>query len=141
MSNRRWIMICVWFALLMAILACNFSPLEPDAGGDATEQALRTSIAGNATVAAEIEATTQAEQAQPTVTQTAPSVSPTPAVEETSAAPVPGPTQTALAPIMGELSLYGIDPQQGELAWIQPPSAWRWMNSTAPSSTPSFRLP
>jgi hypothetical protein len=121
MKNRQWIMLCIGLALLTAILACNFSPLEPSVGNDATEQAISTSIAGNSTLEAEIESTTQAEPPQPTATQVASADQPTQTAEETSAALELSPTQTALAPIRGELSLYGIDPQQGELAWIQPP--------------------
>jgi hypothetical protein len=118
MKNRPWIVICSGIALLGAALACSFSPLEDTSSGDATAAALRTSIAANATQAAGIESTTQAEQAQPPATQPVSTVQPSQATEP---AVETGPTQTALAPIRGELSLYGLDPEQGELGWIHPP--------------------
>lgn len=121
MKNHRWFLICIGIILLAASLACNFSSLASDAGSEATSEALATSIAGNATLAAEIAATPQAEQAQPAATETATSIPTTEAAQETSPAVEPGPTEAVPAEIRGELSLYGIDPAQGQLGWVHPP--------------------
>ena len=72
MKNYRWISICIGIVLLASMLACNFSSLASNTGSDATAQALATSIAGNATLAAEIASTPQVEQVQPTATEAAP---------------------------------------------------------------------
>lgn len=118
MNNRPWFFFFIGITLLAATLACTLSPLGSTSGSDATAEALRTSIAANSTLEAGIEATTQAEEAQPTATEAASTVQPAQATEP---AVETGPTQTALAPIQGELSLYGLDPEQGELGWIHPP--------------------
>jgi hypothetical protein len=121
MRNRFWILICIGIVLLVAIMACNFSPLGSDSGDNATAQALRTSIASNATLAAELVSTPQVEQEPATVTQPAPTALSTQEVQETSPAVELEPTQTVPASIRGELTLYGVDPQQGQLGWIHPP--------------------
>lgn len=121
MKNHPWIKLSVWVALLAAILACNFTPMESDRASEATTEALGTSVASNATLAAELNATLQAELEQTAPTQAAAASEPAPAAQETTSAAELSSTQTALAPIRGELSLYGVDPQQGELGWIHPP--------------------
>lgn len=118
MKNRPWILLCNGIALLVAALACSFSPLGSTSDSEATAQALRTSIAANATLEAQAEATAQAEETQPTAAQAMATAQPAQATEP---AVETGPTQTALAPIRGELSLYGLDPNLGQLGWIHPP--------------------
>ena len=121
MKNHPWIKLSVWVALLAAILACSFSPLEADNASEATMEAIGTSAANNATLAAELNATLQAELEQTAPTQAAPTGEPAQGAQETNPAVELSSTQTALAPIRGELTLYGVDPQQGELGWIHPP--------------------
>jgi hypothetical protein len=118
MKSHHWVLTCIGIALLVAILACNFSPLESGTNSNATQEAVGTSIASNSTLAAEIEATAQAGLALPAASETPPAA---PSTQEASAEVELGPTQTALVPIRGELSLYGVDPEQGELGWIHPP--------------------
>lgn len=121
MKNRHYILMYFGIALLAASLACNFTPLATDTGNEATAQALATSIADNATLAAEIASTSEIAQVQATATEAAPAPIATQAVQETGSAVEPGPTQTVPAEIRGELTLYGIDPAQGQLGWVHPP--------------------
>jgi len=114
-------LICIGIVLLAAMLACNFSTLATNTGSDATAQALATSIAGNATLAAEIASTPEIAQVLPTATKAAPAPADTQAVQETSPTVEPGSTEAVPAEIRGELSLYGIDPAQGQLGWVHPP--------------------
>jgi hypothetical protein len=125
MKNRHWAIICIGVVLLAAALACNFTPSGPISDSDATEAAIATSIAGNATLAAGLDATLQVEPAQPTATlapaATEPAQTAARAAQETVPPAGQSATQAALQPILGELSLYGVDPQPGKLGWIQPP--------------------
>jgi hypothetical protein len=124
MKNRPLAIICVGLALLSALLACNFTPSGSTPDTDPTEQAIATSIAANATLSAGLDATLQVEPAQPTATQTSAAEPPqtaAPAAQETLPSAEQSATQTALQPILGELSLYGVEPQPGKLGWIQPP--------------------
>jgi hypothetical protein len=117
MKNRHWIVICIGIVPLAAGLACNFSSLASDTGSEATADALATSIASNAHGGC---ATT------PQVAQA--NLSPLgrpycPGHPETGDGPAvePGPTEPVPAEIRGELSLYRIDPAQGQLGWVHPP--------------------
>lgn len=121
MKTFSLIRIGVWVSLLAAMLACNFTPLASNPTDNATAEAVEAAINSSATRAAELEATLQARVEQPGATLAVATVEPTQALQEPESAIETSPTQTALAPIRGELSLYGVDPQQGELGWIHPP--------------------
>lgn len=94
MKNHHWFLMCIGIALLAVSLACNFTSLSSVAGSDATAQALATSIADNATLAAEIASTPEIAQVQATATEAAPIASVTQEVQETGSAVEPGSTQT-----------------------------------------------
>jgi hypothetical protein len=125
MKKSNWLMICIGLSLLSALLACNLTPSGSTPNNNPTEAAIATSIAANATLAAQLGATLQVEPAQPTATQapiaTKPAQTAAPAAQCTALSADQSATQTALQPILGELSLYGIEPQPGKLGWIQPP--------------------
>jgi hypothetical protein len=110
------------FLLLVIALACNFSS-STQSNVEATAQALGESVLQTATAAASGEissdesvATAQVEATEQSIanvaTQTAEAI-----VDEEGAAA----TAQVVEPIMAELPKYGVDPNQGELAWIHPP--------------------
>jgi hypothetical protein len=110
------------FLLLIIALACNFSS-STQSNVEATAQALGESVLQTATAAASGEissdesvATAQVEATEQSIanvaTQTAEAI-----VDEEGAAA----TAQVVEPIMAELPKYGVDPNQGELAWIHPP--------------------
>ncbi len=121
MRSRHIMLMCLGTTLFAVMLACSFTARESGDEIEATARSLGTSIVSNATVAARILATRQAEQAQPDATETAPVAQSTQEVMPTVAVAEIGATETEIAPIRAELSLYGVDPQQGELGWIHPP--------------------
>ena len=98
--------------------------MHPETGSerDATVEALSTSVAGTATAAVgQSETTPEVVQVQSTATQAAIAVESTQQLQATGAAFDVSATQAGLAPILAELPMYGVDPQQGQLGWIQPP--------------------
>jgi hypothetical protein len=110
------------FLLLIIALACNFSS-STQSNVEATAQALGESVLQTATAAASGEissdesvATAQVEATKQSIanvaTQTAEAI-----VDEEGAAA----TAQVVEPIRAELPKYGVDPNQGELAWIHPP--------------------
>lgn len=110
------------FLLLIIALACNFSS-STQSNVEATAQALGESVLQTATAAASGEissdesvATAQVEATEQSIanvaTQTAEAI-----VDEEGAAA----TAQVVEPIRAELPKYGVDPNQGELAWIHPP--------------------
>ena len=110
------------FLLLVIALACNFSS-STQSNVEATAQALGESVLQTATAAASGEissdesvATAQVEATKQSIanvaTQTAEAI-----VDEEGAAA----TAQVVEPIRAELPKYGVDPNQGELAWIHPP--------------------
>lgn len=110
------------FLLLVIALACNFSS-STQSNVEATAQALGESVLQTATAAASGEissdesvATAQVEATEQSIanvaTQTAEAI-----VDEEGAAA----TAQVVEPIRAELPKYGVDPNQGELAWIHPP--------------------
>jgi hypothetical protein len=122
MKNRSLLQSAIVFSLLAAILACNFSAPESNTSRSATQEALGTSVAQTATATANVAAATpEVQQVQSTATQVALSIESTQVVQATGAAIDLSATQAVLSPILGELPLYGVDPQQGHLGWIQPP--------------------
>ena len=122
MKNHPLIHFFTMLILIIAILACNFSVQSPETDRLSTVEAMETSISGTSTAAATLlEAVPTEEQAPPTATQEAA------VITTTQEAPVTSPpfdmsaTQTAIAPFLAELPMYGVDPQQGQLGWVQPP--------------------
>lgn len=108
--------------LLIASLACNFTPEGNSDDRNATVQALSTSVSATSTaIAVDEEATPEVVQAQATATQVAETAQATQDLAATEAAGQLAATEAALAPIKGELSLYGVDPENGQLAWVQGP--------------------
>lgn len=110
------------FLLLIIALACNFSS-STQSNVEATAQALGESVLQTATAAASGEissdesvATAQVEATEQSIanvaTQTAEAI-----IDEEGAAA----TAQVVEPIRTELPKYGVDPNQGELAWIHPP--------------------
>jgi hypothetical protein len=110
------------FLLLIIALACNFSS-STQSNVEATAQALGESVLQTATAAASGEissdesvATAQVEATEQSIanvaTQTAEAI-----IDEEGAAA----TAQVVEPIRAELPKYGVDPNQGELAWIHPP--------------------
>lgn len=110
------------FLLLIIALACNFSS-STQSNLEATAQALGESVLQTATAAASGEissdesvATAQVEATEQSIanvaTQTAEAI-----IDEEGAAA----TAQVVEPIRTELPKYGVDPNQGELAWIHPP--------------------
>lgn len=105
-------------ALILTTLACSTGGNE-----QATVQALSDSIAGTATAVAQGEALagSSVETAQAQATQQVASIQATAdALSNLSAADREA-TAVAAAPLLAELPNYGVDPSQGELAWVHPP--------------------
>ena len=113
------------FLLLIIAMACNFSS-STQSDLEATAQALGESVLQTATAAASGEissdesvATAQVEATEQNIanvaTQTAEAI-----VDEEGAAA----TAQVVEPIRAELPKYGVDPNQGELAWIHPPEVF-----------------
>ena len=121
-ANRSTKLSIVLLLFLIIALACNFtSSTQSDLEG--TAQALGESVLQTATAAASGEissdesvATAQVEATEQSIanvaTQTAEAI-----VDEEGAAA----TAQVVEPIRAELPKYGVDPNQGELAWIHPP--------------------
>jgi hypothetical protein len=122
MKNQPRAAIGIGIAMLFfAALACNLTPPASSTGREATAAAISTTLAGGSTETPGVNATPNAGQAEATATQSASASNSTQVVQSTSASVDQSATQEALAPILGELSLYGVDPQGGQLGWIQPP--------------------
>jgi len=108
--------------LLIAALACNFTPEGSSDDRSATVEALSTSVAATSTaIASEEESTPAVEEVKETATQEAVEVQVTEDLQSTEVSSQLAATEAALGPIKGELTLYGVDPQQGQLAWVHPP--------------------
>jgi hypothetical protein len=124
MKNRSLSHLYLTLLLLIAIQACTFAQQTPEAEPVSTvgvvEPAVPSATVAMAT-APQPAATLAEEQAQPTATQTAASSPTTQVLPATSTSVDLGPTQTALAPIAGELQMYGVDPQAGQIGWMHPP--------------------
>jgi hypothetical protein len=106
-------------AILLALgLACNASSDQ-----QATVQALGESVSGTATAAAAeglaMEGLVQTAAAQATAQLE--SIQATVQAELGISAQEQSATATAAAPLLAKLPQYGVDPGQGELAWIHPP--------------------
>ena len=116
MENRSLLHLCVALVLLIVIQACNPTPQVSDADRLPT---METPIVDPSTATATpIKATPTEEPVQPSATQEATPIPSTMTPQATSTSVDLGPTETALAPILGELQLYGVDPQQGQLGWL-----------------------
>jgi hypothetical protein len=120
--KRQHLTLAAIFGLLVAAsLAC--AELGGTSSADATAQALAQSIEETATAAAgesfDAEANLQTAQAQATLDSldAAATQAAAAAGDEQDAAA----TAAAAAPIIAELPTYGVDPSEGELAWIHPP--------------------
>lgn len=123
----------ILFVLLAAALACNFSAKDDTDERSATVEALGTSVAATSTALAgggETAATpTAADQAAPptpdlAATQQSGELVATEqarSLEATQQASGLAATEAALEPIKNELQRYGVDPQNGQLAWVQGP--------------------
>ena len=108
------------FILILAffVLACNAS-----SGQQATVQALGETISGTATAAAAeglaLEGLVQTAEAVATAQLQA--MQSTVQAELGITQAEQAATATAVAPLLAELPQYGVDPTQGELAWVHPP--------------------
>ena len=129
MKNRLFLIpLCILLALLVMLQGCNFTSSESSDNRISTVQALETSVAGTVTAAASPPAPPEV-QAQPTAPQ--PQTEVVQATQEVQVSTIPidtgatqaalSATQAALAPIQSDLAIYGVDPSQGQLGWIQPP--------------------
>lgn len=108
--------------LLVSILACNFTPSGSDDDRSATVEAMTTSVAATSTaLSLEGQTTPEVVEVQATATQAAVEVQVTEDLQATEATGNLAATEAALAPIKAELSLYGVDPERGQLAWVHPP--------------------
>jgi hypothetical protein len=124
MKNRKVIIpLCIVLGLLVALQGCNFSTSGSSDNRVSTVEALETSVASTVTSAAGQSVTTPeaVEQIQSTATQEAVVVQATQVEQATTISVDTSATQAALAPIQADLSLYGVDPSQGQVGWIQPP--------------------
>ena len=131
MKNRLFLVpLCILLGLLVMLQGCNFTSSESSDNRIATVEALETSIAGTVTAAASPPVPTPPEvQVQPTAPQ--PQTEVVQATQEVQVSTIPidtgatqaalSATQAALAPIQSDLAIYGVDPSQGQLGWIQPP--------------------
>jgi hypothetical protein len=131
MKNRLFLVpLCILLGLLVLLQGCNFTSSESNENRISTVEALETSIAGTVTAAASPPAPTPPEvQVQPTAPQQQTQV--VQATQEVQVSTIPvdtgatqvalSATQAALAPIQSDLAIYGVDPSQGQLGWIQPP--------------------
>lgn len=119
----------ILLALLAASLACNFSPSEKTDDRSATVEALGASVAATQTALAAVAAPPPTvEAAQPTapsapepIQPTSELNQPTPELSVTEPSGDLAATEAALAPIKNELAAYGVDPENGQLAWVQGP--------------------
>ncbi len=131
MKNRLFLIpLCILLGLLVMLQGCNFTSSESSENRISTVEALETSVAGTVTAAASPPAPTPPEvQVQPTAPQ--PQTEVVQATQEVQVSTIPidtgatqaalSATQAALAPIQSDLAIYGVDPSQGQLGWIQPP--------------------
>ena len=116
--KRNTFLLFFILVLVGTILACG-SGSDADATAQAindvfsktaTAAASGSESSGNTLETAQAEATDQAKELE--VTLEAVSASDTEAQQATAAAE---------APVIGELNLYGVDPEKGHVAWIHPP--------------------
>lgn len=116
--KRKIFLLFAVLTLVIATLACG-SGTDADATAQAinevfsktaTAGASSSGDSGNTLETAQAEATEQAQEIE--VTLEAVSEADTEAQQATAAAE---------APVIGELKLYGIDPEKGHVAWIHPP--------------------
>jgi hypothetical protein len=115
--------IAVWIitVLFASMLACNLTPPASSTGREATAAAISTSLADSSTATPAPNATPNTNQAESTATHSASALISTQVLQSTSASVDQSATQEALSPILGELSLYGVDPEDGKVGWTQPP--------------------
>lgn len=111
-------------ALITAALACNFSPESSSDDRNATVQALSTSVAATST--ALIQESQVTPQNSPSEIPPSPTFPPQQQIQVTEDlqatqefANAMIATQTALAPYTADLVKYGVDPQKGQMAWVQ----------------------
>jgi hypothetical protein len=117
-------------ALAAALMACGRGGGEAngngtDGGPAGTVAALSTSLAAQSTaVVADAEATRVASVAtnEARLNEEALAAAATRAVQEAAQLQLQSATATAVAPILSELAAYGVDPSQGQVAWIHPPA-------------------
>jgi hypothetical protein len=117
--KRQHFILAALLSLLIASLAC-----APGGGSpDATAQALAQSIEETATAAAgsAFNADANLQTAQALATQNSLDAAATQAAAAAGDAEAAAATAAAAAPIIAELPTYGVDPSEGELAWIHPP--------------------
>lgn len=112
--------------ILVALLALIIVSLACAPGGnnqDATAMALAQSIEQTATAAAgsAFNADANLQTAQALATQNSLDAAATQAALAAGDAEAAAATAAAAAPIIAELPTYGVDPSEGELAWIHPP--------------------
>jgi hypothetical protein len=133
MKKRILSSLCAALIVLIALQGCNFVGGGSSDDRLATVEGMETSIAATLTAAASQSAITpELEQPQAPATQeqaieNTPDVQATQmaqaslAAQATAAAASLSGTQAALAPIQSDLAVYGVDPSQGVLGWVQPP--------------------
>ncbi len=122
MNKPTYRIILIFAALLVAGLACNFTPDNESDDRNATVEALSTSVAGTTTAIAQESLSTQpVQEVIPTVPQAAVPAQPTIDLQATEMAGQMAATEAALAPIKAELASYGVDPNAGQIGFIHPP--------------------
>ena len=129
MRNHSSRLILLIGMLLIAALACNFSPEGNSDDRNATVQALSTAVSATTTaIAADVQPTPEIVQPQetaPPVVEIPPTAAVPQVTEDLAATQAAGQilagTEAAFAPIRADLERYGVDPQRGQLAWVHPP--------------------
>lgn len=124
MKKLLYRIVLLTLALITAAIACNFSPDSSSDDRNATVQALSTSVAATSTaLIEESQITPQIPTVEIPVTSTFPPQQEVQITEDLQAtqafANAMMATQTALAPYTSELVKYGVDPQRGQIAWVQ----------------------
>jgi hypothetical protein len=110
-------------AALLGLLAASLACAPGGNSQEATALALAESIEGTATAAAAegLDANAALQTAQAQATLNSEDAAATLAAEAAGDEQAAAATAAAAAPIIAELPTYGVDPSQGELAWIHPP--------------------
>ena len=120
-KKSQRIVLFVLFSVLFVQLACK-STMEEDI--ESTAEALSqiiaiTSTAGDSTGGSSADSIQTAEAKG---TQNAIEIVQTQAAQEEFASSGQAATETAVAPILRELSKYNVDPEEGTVTWIYPPT-------------------
>jgi hypothetical protein len=110
-------------AALVSLLAASLACAPGGNSQEATALALAESIEGTATAGAgeAFNAEANLQTAQALATLNSQDAAATLAAEAAGDEQAAAATAAAAAPIIAELPTYGVDPSQGELAWIHPP--------------------